>query len=142
MKREESLCDPKVFEDVYKTNVGSLRNHLFYKCGDIDLAEDLVHDCFMKIWSNCSEIVLNTVRALLYKMVNNAFLNTVHRKKIILKHEKLIQKSELNIESPEYILQEKEFLIKLQKAIANLPEKDREVFLLNRIDKKKISRNC
>ena len=40
-------------------------------------------------------------------------------------------------ESPEFILLEKEFLEKLENTIAGLPQKQREVFLLNRIEKKK-----
>ena len=42
-------------------------------------------------------------------------------------------------ESPEFLLEEKEFMVKLKKVIADLPEKQREVFLLSRIDKKKYS---
>ncbi|CAL2083517.1 RNA polymerase sigma factor [Tenacibaculum sp. 190524A02b] len=134
---KQSLCAPEVFEDVYKANVQTLRNHIYYKCGDIDLAEDIVHDCFMKIWNNCAEVILTTVTAFLFKIANNAFLNSMKKKKIILKHEKLIKKDTVTIEHPQFIMEEKEFLKKLQEAIADLSDKEREVFLLNRIDKKK-----
>ena len=40
------------------------------------------------------------------------------------------------IESPEYLILEKEFMEKLSDAIAQLPDKQREVFLLNRVEKK------
>ena len=36
-------------------------------------------------------------------------------------------------------MEEQEFMVKLKKAIADLPDKQREVFLLSRIDKKKYS---
>mgnify|MGYP000244682881 CR=1 FL=1 len=40
-------------------------------------------------------------------------------------------------ETPQFILEEKEFMVKLQNTIAELPEDQRTIFLLNRIDKKK-----
>ncbi|CAM1341703.1 RNA polymerase sigma factor [Tenacibaculum amylolyticum] len=134
---EKSLCDSKVFEEVYKANVTALRNYIYYKSGDIDMAEDIVHDCFMKVWNNCSKIVYGTVKAFLYKIASNTFLNKVKHKKIVLEHQKLAPSKTTTNEDPEFVLEEKEFLKKLQTAIAELPEKEREVFLLNRIDKKK-----
>lgn len=134
---EKSLCKSEVFEEVYKTHVTALRNYVYYKSGDIDAAEDIVHDCFMKIWKNCSSVILTTVKPLLYRMVSNAFLNTITKKKIVLAHQKLVNPRVHTNENPEFVLEEKEFLKKLQITIADLPEKEREVFLLNRIDKKK-----
>lgn len=137
MKQEgQSLCSSKVFEEVYKTNVTSLRNYIYYKSGDADLAEDIIQDCFMKIWNNCSNIILKTVKPLLYKMAFNSFLNTVSHKKVVLEHQKSFSNNDQTNEDPEFILEEKEFLKKLEKAISNLTDKQREVFLLNRIDKK------
>ncbi|MGK0234627.1 MAG: RNA polymerase sigma factor (sigma-70 family), partial [Psychroserpens sp.] len=40
-------------------------------------------------------------------------------------------------ESPEFIMIEKEFLEKIENTIRSLPPLQREVFLLNRIEKKK-----
>ena len=53
-----------------------------------------------------------------------------------MSHSKSLKKEGTN-ESPEFILLEKEFMEKLETTIANLPDKQREVFLLNRIEKKK-----
>ena len=39
-------------------------------------------------------------------------------------------------ESPEFVLLEKEFMEKLETTIAELPLKQKEVFLMNRIEKK------
>jgi len=54
----------------------------------------------------------------------------------VLQHQKSKVSASDN-ETPEFVLEEKEFLDKLNKTIADLPEKQRVVFLLNRIDKKK-----
>ncbi|TCI85863.1 RNA polymerase sigma factor [Tenacibaculum sp. M341] len=135
---EKSLCESKVFEEVYKTHVTALRNYVYYKSGDIDVAEDIVQECFMKIWKNCAKIIFSTVKSLLYKMASNSFLNMVSHKKVVLEHQKLsVNNKNSTNENPEFLLEEKEFLKKLQNAIADLSDKEREVFLLNRIDKKK-----
>ena len=56
----------------------------------------------------------------------------------MLQHQSLSFSDRTN-ESPEFLMEEQEFMIKLKKVIADLPEKQREVFLLSRIDKKKYS---
>ncbi len=135
---DKSLCDSKVFEEVYKSNATALRNFVYYKCGDIDVAEDIIQDCFMTVWKKCSTIILQSVKSLLFTMASNAFLNTVKHKKVVLEHQKLNKNiNQQTNENPEFLLEEQEFLKKLESAIADLPNKEREVFLLNRIDKKK-----
>ncbi|MEO1436898.1 MAG: sigma-70 family RNA polymerase sigma factor, partial [Bacteroidota bacterium] len=44
---------------------------------------------------------------------------------------------EKSTQDPEFLLREKEFAEQLEAAIAALPEKQREVFLMNRIEKMK-----
>ena len=53
----------------------------------------------------------------------------------MLKYNQIPVKETTN-ENPEFVLEEKEFMEKLQHAISNLTDAQREVFLLNRIDKK------
>ena len=64
------------------------------------------------------------------------FLNEKKHEKVIHKYNEQHNKHDTN-ESPEFIMLEKEFMEKLKKTMAALPEKQREVFLLNRIEKKK-----
>jgi len=70
-----------------------------------------------------------------FKTANDKLLNQYEHEKVKLKFKK---KPRLNHtkESPEYLLVEKELNLELEKAISDLPEKQRVVFLLSRIDKK------
>lgn len=133
----DTICKPKIFEKVYNTHAKDLRNFMYYKCGDIDMAEDFVQDAFLKLWQNCANVLWKKTKSFLFTVSNNLFLNTVSHKKVVLAHHKLINKTDSTNETPEFILEEQEFLKKLQKAISDLPANQREVFLLNRIDKKK-----
>lgn len=136
MEKSNNVCNPKTFEDVFKKNAEILRNFMYYKCGDADLAEDFVQESFVKLWDNCSKVVKEKAKSFLFTVANNLFLNNVAHKKVVLKHQKTSNPNITN-ESPQFILEEKEFMHKLERAIQDLPEKQREVFLLNRIDKKK-----
>jgi RNA polymerase sigma-70 factor (ECF subfamily) len=136
MEDKESICKPKVFEKVFNTHSETLRNFMYYKCGDKDLAEDFVQEAFVKLWNNCAKVLMEKAKSYLFTVANNLFLNEVAHKKVVLKHQQTITTHHTNL-SPEFLLEEKEFMQKLQNAIAELSEKEREVFLLNRIDKKK-----
>jgi RNA polymerase sigma-70 factor (ECF subfamily) len=64
------------------------------------------------------------------------FLNDIKHQKVVQNYRKHNENKSTN-ESPEFIMLEKEFMEKLESTIDNLPEKQREVFLMNRIEKMK-----
>lgn len=129
-----STCEEHNYQKVYHDNAQKLRNFIYYKCGDLEKAEDIVHEAYIKLWENCKKIVLEKVRAFLYTTANRLFLNQEAHQKVALRFEKDSQ-SNLASNDPQYELEEKEFKSQLEAAISNLPETQREVFLLNRIDK-------
>ena len=108
---------------------------MYYKCGSEQQAEDIVQDAFIKLWKNCAKVIFTKAKSYLYTVANNMFLNEVAHQKVILKYKKQMPSSISN-ETPEFVLRQKEFQEKLQRTIAKLPDGQREVFLLNRIDKK------
>ena len=136
MEKMSSVCSEVIFKKIFDEHANTIRNFIYYKCGNMDLAEDITQDTFIKLWENCSKVVLGKAKSFIMKIAQNAFINETHRQKVILNHKNELS-SELHTQSPEFLLEEKEFLQKLKRSIAELPEKQREVFLLNRIDKKK-----
>ena len=134
----KSVCAQKHYEYLFNTHSETLRNFIYYKCGDLQQAEDLVQDAFIKLWNNCAKVIFEKAKSYLYTIAKNAFLNEVAHKKVVLEHQVHLVNDRTN-ETPEYILEEQEFTVKLKKVIADLPEKQREVFLMSRIDKKKYS---
>jgi len=134
----KSVCENETYKHLFNEHSASIRNFIYYKCGDIQQAEDIAQEAFIKLWDNCSKVVFEKARSFLYTVARNSFLNEVAHKKIVLQHQVHLPSDRTN-ESPEFLLEEKEFMVKLKKVIADLPEKQREVFLLSRIDKKKYS---
>lgn len=95
-----------------------------------------MQDAFGKLWKECAKVSLEKSKSFLFTVANNMFLNRVKHQKVVLKFEQR-GASQLNNETPQYLLEEAEFKKKLELAIAALPEGQRTVFLMNRIDKMK-----
>lgn len=130
-----SVCEEKIYEQLYREHAEKIVYYLYYKYGDIDKAQDIVQDSFAKLWINCSKILLGAAKSFLYKIANNASINAYVHKKTILKYQQIPQKIYTN-ESPEFQMEEKEFMDRLNRAITDLKDGQREVFLLSRMEKK------
>jgi len=119
----------------FDTYFEGLRNFLYYKSGDIDLAEDLCQEAFLKIWEKRSEIRKDTVKSLLFTIGNNLLMNHFNHLKVVKTHEgEVAQSSSVDNQSPQFHVEEKEFDSKLKWVLDSLPDGSREVFLMNRID--------
>ncbi len=136
--QQKSVCEQKNYESIFNSHSETLRNFIYYKCGDLDQAEDIVQEAFIKLWNNCAKVIFEKAKSYLYTVAKNTFLNQVAHKKVVLQHQVHLVSDRTN-ETPEFLLEEQEFMEKLKRVIADLPEKQREVFLLSRIDKKKYS---
>lgn len=133
---KKDFCDEKNFSDFFLNHSKLLHNYVFYKCGDLDLANDIVQEAFLKFWENCKKIIIGKAKPYLFTIANNLFLNEYSKNKVVLNFKKIPKKNYTN-ESPEFLMEEKEFSAKLENALANLSEAQRIAFLMNRIDGKK-----
>lgn len=130
--------DKKDLRCAYDEYFEALRNFLYYKSGDIALAEDLVQEVFIKIWEKRSEIRKDSLKSLLFTIGNNLLLNHFNHAKIVRTHEneaKIGERKEHK--TPQFQLEEKEFEDRLNSILEEMPPASREVFLMNRIDKVK-----
>ena len=132
----KNICKEEVFKSIFLEYSTSIRNFIYYKSGKLDVAEDMVQEAFGKLWENCAKVVFAKAKSYLFTVANNLFLNQVAHQKVVLKFEKRGH-SEEDIQNPQFLLEEKEFQERLENAISDLPENQRVVFLMNRMDKKK-----
>nr|WP_321243487.1 RNA polymerase sigma-70 factor [uncultured Psychroserpens sp.] len=135
-KDQQNICQERNFEIVYNQYSKGLRRFIFFKTQDVDKAEDVLQETFIKLWDNCSKVDYDSVKSYLYTIATNIFLNMIKHDKVVRKHQETLTRHATN-ESPEFIMLETEFMEKLEHTINTLPEKQKEVFLLNRIEKKK-----
>ncbi|MEQ9467898.1 MAG: sigma-70 family RNA polymerase sigma factor [Ekhidna sp.] len=135
-ERKDPLCEEARFDAFYRDHAKSLRNFIYYKFGDAEQSDDVVQESFIRLWKNCTKVTLNTAKGFLYKIAINLSTSLKRSEKIHLNYRGQAVKVELDQESPEYVMLEKEFMDRLTDAIASLPDKQREVFLMNRVEKK------
>jgi RNA polymerase sigma-70 factor (family 1) len=119
----------RIFVDWY----GQLRNFIYYKSGDMQISEDIVQDTFLKVWERREGIRIDTVKSLLYRIANNLFLNRIDHEKVQLKFASDYATIQYT-SAPDFDLEMKEFDERLQRSLSELDEKNRVVFLMNRID--------
>ena len=134
--KSKNVCDEQVFESIFNSYAKDIKRFLYSKTRDAEIAEDIVQDAFVKIWEDCEKVRFDTVKNYLYTIANNLYINIVKHNKVVHTYQQFNGKTSTN-ESPEFLVLEEEFLMKLEKAIEDLPKTQREVFLLNRIEKKK-----
>lgn len=133
---EKPLCDEHQFDSFYTSHAKALRNFIYYKFGDAEQSDDVVQESFIRLWKNCAKVTMDTAKGFLYKVAINLSTSIKRSEKVHLKYTERAVKIESDKESPEFLILEKEFMEKLSNAIASLPEKQREVFLMNRVEKK------
>lgn len=124
------------FKAIFDEHYEFIRNYLFYLSGNIDVAEDIVQDVFMKVWEIREKINDETLKPLLFRIARNLYYNTYKKKSLDIRFVNDSVSGKEN-DSPEFLLEMKEFNDKLQSAIADLPEHCRTIFLMSRIDELK-----
>lgn len=136
-KDSENICRDDTFRQLYLKYAKDIRQFLFFKTQNIEQAEDIMQDAFVKLWDNCNNVNFSKVKSYLFTTANHMFINQFRHNKVVRNYENQSSGKGKNIENPEFIAIEKEFLDKINKTIASLPEKQREVFVMNRMEKKK-----
>jgi RNA polymerase sigma-70 factor (ECF subfamily) len=121
------------FTELFNQLYQPLRNFVYYKTGDQDVADDISQDTFSKIWEKRETIRIETVSKLAYTIASNLCKNRFEHQRVVLEFAGNYN-SGGNTESPEFEMELKEFNAKLKSAINRLKEKNRVVFLMNRID--------
>ena len=103
-----------------------------YLNGDIAASEDIVQDCFVKLWQQEAKRDITDKRAFLYSTVRNACIDTLRRQ-----HPEMtsIDPSDLEeVISDEEAIDRSEQEAKVWEIIDALPDRCREVFLMAKRD--------
>ena len=132
----KDVCNEQLFSKLYGRYSKDLHDFIYYKYGEEFDPEDKVHEAFIKLWRNCRKVSPDKARSYLFTVINNLTLNDIKHRKVVLRFQKTI-KTDRTAESPQFVLEEKEYLEKFQTALANLPEKQRVAFMMNRVEGKR-----
>lgn len=121
--------DEEEFKLVFRQHYQSLCQSAYHFLNDLDMAEEIVQNTWVKLWEKRNEITIDgTLKSYVYKMVYNASMNEIKRNKI---KQTMAQMNPMN-ESNVYQTNIKELEIQIEKALNKLPEQCRLIFKMSR----------
>ena len=130
----ETLINPKTQNIAFKQLVQQYQKPLYFHIRNIvlnhDDADDVLQNTFIKVFSNIKNFKGESkLYSWIYRIATNESLTFIEQraKKQGISNEEVQQKAILNLESDVYF-EGNEIQLKLQKAIAILPEKQQLVF--------------
>ena len=126
--------DEKAFHTVYDAHYKLLFGVAINLNKDIDVAKEVVQEVFYQFWKN-RESVSETIaiRNYLKRAVINRSINHIKYNSRFVGDE-VLQKSESRSISPDIELETSELKVVIEKALNNLPEKARIIFILKRYE--------
>lgn len=124
----------ETFEDLFRTYFKALSlyaSSIIYSSED---GEEIVQDLFFQVWEKRLQLnITSSLKSYLYRSVRNRCLNFIKHQKVREKHrQEAIH--EFNEAVRETSDEAPELAEKIQKAIATLPNRCREVFELSRFE--------
>ena len=121
----------KDFKMIYDEHFDDLRRYLIYRSGDQDLSKDIAQNVFMKVWTKKIEIASGNIKSLLFKMATDEFISHIRRKKVEKEYTESIDLKLIREPYNNDDLLEKKVLF--QKALNQLPEKQKTALLMNKM---------
>lgn len=126
MTQEElKLCFDHWFDEI--------RNYITYRCCDTELATDIVQEAYVRIWEKNIDYQENKTKGLLYRIANQLWISQYRKSNLEMKYRLSLSFKEDYNETEEYIYYQ-ELKDQYERALAELPENRRIVFLMSRME--------
>lgn len=127
------LGDNEVYEKIYHRYHKRLYGFAFKYLKSHELAEDAVHDTFIKLWENRKTIQSN-IKGFLFTSVRNHVMNMIRNKKRkVLKHIQIELQRKKSSNKTEDVIIYSEYRQILARGLNELPEGKREIFNLKTV---------
>lgn len=130
----DCLCEESVFKSVFESNFKIIRNYLVYKFKNVDAAEDMAQNAFVILWENCKTLKPIQAKSFLFTTATRLSLNQIKHQKVVSNFELQSNPKKSTTETPDFLMETNELKTQLERSINQLPDKQREVFLMNRFD--------
>ena len=121
------------FKEIFDKHFDEVRNYIYYRSGDTDLATDVAQETFIKLWEKQFDIHNKRIKGLLFKIAGDLFVSNYRKQKTVMNF-KLSTKAEQMEITPEDEYQYNELQNSYSSALSSLPEKQRIVFMMSRME--------
>jgi RNA polymerase sigma factor, sigma-70 family len=128
------MLSKKDFKDIYDEYFDSIRKFVYYRCGDMEMASDMAQNVFMKVWEKRSLLNVKDLKLLLYKIAADYYRDDYRRKKCFMNIEHSITEAHCETNSPEDEMKYNELMEAYTKALEQMTQKRRTIFLMSRDD--------
>jgi RNA polymerase sigma-70 factor (ECF subfamily) len=127
--------DSKSFEEMFFRYSRLLIQFAHRYLRDFHAAENAVQDVFLNVWMNRDRLdPSKNIKTYLYTSVKNQALKHLRQKDVHRHHSEAIQRTYEANHSPDTVYQNREISESVSCAVAELPEKCRTIFEMNRFD--------
>ncbi|MFC1724158.1 RNA polymerase sigma factor [candidate division KSB1 bacterium] len=125
--------DAGAFKDLFDKYSVPLLDFAFSYLKDSQLAEDIVQDVFVNIWLKKENLNPElSIKSYLYKAVQNQVFKHYRRLKLVQKASEYMVLNVEQTENPDESFDKNELSKIVQGSVEKLPDKCREIFILNR----------
>lgn len=135
-KPKDNILEKQAFKALFDTYFEEVRRYVFYRSGNEDLSTDIAQDTFIRIWEKQNDVDPKRVKGLLFKIANDLFISSYRKDKVAFNFFKNYELQE-HSQTPYDDISYEELKSAYETALNNLPEKQRVVFLMSRIDELK-----
>lgn len=124
------------FRKIYDLYYEPLCRFLLFYTKDIQLVEDIVQEVFLQLWENKDKVEVTYIKTYLFQSAKNKMINRLRddRNRSLLL-EKWFEEQLQNHHLDKDKFETEKLLIVVERAIDELPEKCREIFILNKTEK-------
>jgi RNA polymerase sigma-70 factor (ECF subfamily) len=121
------------FKKLFENHFAQVRNFVFYRSGNADVATDIAQETFLKIWEKQDSIQPEKVKGLLFKIAGDLYISYYRKEK---RSFNFFNNYVFNNESqsPEEEMAFDQLKENYAKALEKMNEKQRTVFLLSRAE--------
>jgi RNA polymerase sigma-70 factor (family 1) len=126
--------DQHAFTEIYNRYSGSLLIHAFQRLHDEEEAKDVVHEIFFSLWNKREDLTIRTsLKGYLFVAAQNKVIDKIAHKKIKQEYAASLQEylDKGNYMTDE-LIRERELSLLIDKEIAALPDKMRQIFEYSR----------
>jgi RNA polymerase sigma-70 factor (ECF subfamily) len=130
----EGRCDPVAFENVFRAHYHGLCRYVTGYVGSAETAADLVQDLFLTLWERCEAgEELPRSPAYFYRAARNRAITELRHRRVATRYVDAVSPEPEPTASPaDDDVRAREIAHAYERALAELPPRCREIFLMRR----------